>query len=204
MVVRAGACPFGSFFSRVAGARPGATGAADADTTLLARLGGNAALLAAVDLFYGAVPKDDKVARFFARTDMARLKEHQARPLHLRRRGGAACRADLRAIRGARRAASETCAFGAQVKFMTQAFTSFPDGYDVAAYMTKGHARLVRDGLDETHFDVIAGHLAGALAAAGEPPELVAEAVGVVAPLRDVFKRNAEEFRAQQAQAGAA
>ena len=64
--------------------------------------------------------------------------------------------------------------------------------------MTKGHARLVREGLDETHFDVIAGHLAGALTAAGEPAELVNEAVGVVAPLRDVFKRNAEEFRARE------
>ena len=87
---------------------------------------------------------------------------------------------------------------------MTMAFTHIPDGYDVAAYMTKGHARLVREGLDETHFDVVAQHLVGALTAAGEPPELVAEAVGVVAPLRDVFKRNAEEFRAKQAQAGAA
>ena len=48
---------------------------------------------------------------------------------------------------------------------------------------------------------VIANHLAGALTAAGEPAELVNEAVGVVAPLRDVFKRNAEEFRAQTAQA---
>ena len=86
VVVRAGACPFSSFFSRVAGARPGATGAATADTTLLARLGGDSALLAAVNLFYSAVPKDEKVARFFARTDMARLKEHQARPLHLAKR----------------------------------------------------------------------------------------------------------------------
>ena len=84
---------------------------------------------------------------------------------------------------------------------MTMAFTAIPDGYDVAAYMTKGHARLVREGLDETHFDVIANHLAGALTAAGEPAELVNEAVGVVAPQRDVFKRNAEEFRAQTAQA---
>ena len=91
--------------------------------------------------------------------------------------------------------------FAAQTKFMTMAFTAIPDGYDVAAYMTKGHARLTREGLDETHFDVVASHLAGALAAAGEPPELVNEAVAVVAPLRDVFKRNAEEFRAKQAAA---
>jgi len=78
---------------------------------------------------------------------------------------------------------------------MTMAFTAFPEGYDVDGYMTKGHAQLTREGLDETHFDVVAQHLSGSLAALGEPPHLVAEAIAVVAPLRAVFKRNADDFK---------
>jgi hypothetical protein len=52
VVARAGSCPFSSFFSKAAGvARLGASAGADADTTLLARLGGDSALNAAIKLF---------------------------------------------------------------------------------------------------------------------------------------------------------
>ena len=79
-MVRA-ACPFSSFFKKAASVRTGAAGTGSADTTLLARLGGDNALHATIDLFYHALPKDPAVSRFFEKTDMARLKEHQARPL---------------------------------------------------------------------------------------------------------------------------
>ena len=73
---------------------------------------------------------------------------------------------------------------------------------DVAAYMTRGHARLVADmGLDETHFDGVARHLVRALSELHVPKPLIDEVVSVVAPLRAVFERNAAEHRAKLAAA---
>jgi hemoglobin len=137
-------------------------------TSLLARLGGDAALCATLDIFYAETPRDPALSRFFAGVDLNRLKAHQH-------------------------------------AFMTKALTEIPEGEDVGAYMTRGHARLVRDlDMDETHFDAVAAHLAGALAQLGVAAPLVEEVVGVIAPLRDVFEKNAAEHRAQTKQHAAA
>jgi hemoglobin len=85
-----------------------------------------------------------------------------------------------------------------QFDFLSLAFTEIPKDYDVAAYMAKGHARLLKDGLDAEHFDVVATHLVGALNSLEVPPPLVDEVVTVVSPLRAMFAKNAADYRAQQ------
>lgn len=87
------------------------------------------------------------------------------------------------------------------MKFLTLAFSGIPEGYDAAGYMTRGHARLTAEGLDETHFDVVAEHLVGALRSLDVPQALIDEVVAVVAPLRAVFERNAAEHKAKLAAA---
>lgn len=47
------------------------------ETSLYDRLGGEAAINAAVDVFYGHVVSDERIKHFFEGTDMERLKRHQ-------------------------------------------------------------------------------------------------------------------------------
>ncbi|WP_159787822.1 group I truncated hemoglobin [Sodalinema gerasimenkoae] len=46
-------------------------------TSLFERLGGEPAVDAAVDKFYGRVLQDDRIKHFFDDTDMARQRQHQ-------------------------------------------------------------------------------------------------------------------------------
>lgn len=46
-------------------------------TTLYERLGGAAAIDAAVDIFYDKVLADGRISHFFSNTDMARQRSHQ-------------------------------------------------------------------------------------------------------------------------------
>ena len=92
----------------------------------------------------------------------------------------------------------------AQFDFLSKALTELPPGYDPAAYMRRGHKRLLADGLDETHFDVVAKHLVGALASLNVPQPLIDEVVSRVAPLRASFQQAAAEYRAAQAAKGQA
>jgi len=48
-------------------------------TTLYEKLGGDAAVDAAVDRFYDKVLADDRIKHFFADTDMVRQRQHQKR-----------------------------------------------------------------------------------------------------------------------------
>jgi hemoglobin len=48
-------------------------------TSLFERLGGDAAVGAAVEVFYGKVLADESIRHFFAQTDMARQKQHMGR-----------------------------------------------------------------------------------------------------------------------------
>ena len=66
----------------VRAARPlpsGFSAAGAAAPTLLGRLGGEPALRATLDKFYSTLIVDPDVERFFKRTDMAKLKNHQVR-----------------------------------------------------------------------------------------------------------------------------
>lgn len=81
-----------------------------------------------------------------------------------------------------------------QVKFMTMAFTHIPDDVDVPALIRDKHKQLfLEKGLNETHFDKVAGHFAGACQSLGVDQEVIDEAVGVIAPLRSIFEQEAIE-----------
>jgi hemoglobin len=123
---------------------------------LLDRLGGEAALKAAVYEFYGRMLSDDVLAPFFDGIDMKVMKDHQ-------------------------------------FKFMELAFTTIPDDYDVAAMIAKKHLRLFDRGLNETHFDLVAGHLVASLEHLGVAKSVIDEVVAVVGPLRGVFEEGARK-----------
>lgn len=131
-------------------------------TTLYDKIGGEAAVDAAVEEFYIRVIADHKLASFFEGTDMKRLKNHQK-------------------------------------KFFTIAFQGIPEGMNVARMLTISHKRLFQDqGLNETHFDLVATHFVGTLEHLQVPQELISEAAGVVLPLRAVFEAGAAEAQEEK------
>ncbi|QFZ21795.1 group I truncated hemoglobin [Saccharothrix syringae] len=67
---------------------------------------------------------------------------------------------------------------GRQVEFFTAALGG-PQEY-TGRSMKEVHRGM---NIGQAHFDLVAGHLAEALAAAGVPAETVGEIIGVVAPL---------------------
>ena len=115
------------------------------EPSLYERLGGDAAVNAAVDIFYGKVMDDYRINRFFERTDMATQAAH------------------LKA-------------------FMTVAFGG-PNNY-TGRSLRDGHARLVKLGLNDTHYDAVVGHLAATLQELNVPEELIGEAAALVESVR--------------------
>jgi len=133
--------------------------------TLADRLGGIAAVKAAVEGMYSRILADDDLAPFFDNVNMTKLKLHQ-------------------------------------IEFMKVAFTQIPQDLDVVAMMLEKHSKLFNDGLNETHFDKVAGHLIDTLKSLDVPQELIDEVVGVVGPLRPVFEQGALQAKeAREAQA---
>ncbi len=113
--------------------------------SLYERLGGEAAVNAAVDIFYDKVLDDYRINRFFANTDMAKQIEH------------------LKA-------------------FMTVAFGG-PNNY-TGRSLRDGHARLVKMGLNDSHFDAVMGHLGATLQELNVPADLIGEAAALVESTR--------------------
>lgn len=124
--------------------------------TLMDKLGGNAAVKAAVEGLYTKLLDDPDLAPFFNEVNMPNLKIHQ-------------------------------------IEFMKVAFTQIPDDLDVAALMKDKHASLFKNGLNEKHFDKVAGHFVAVLKELNVPQELIDEAVAVIGPLRGVFEEGAKE-----------
>ena len=112
---------------------------------LYERLGGEAAVNAAVDIFYDKVLSDYRINRFFERTDMAKQAEH------------------LKA-------------------FMTVAFGG-PNNY-TGRSLRDGHARLVKMGLDDSHYDAVMEQLGATLQELNVPAELISEAAALVESVR--------------------
>ena len=53
------------------------------------------------------------------------------------------------------------------------------------------HKRMIEEqGVNETHFDMVAAHFSDTLTELGVAPGVAAEAVGVVATLRPIFERS--------------
>jgi hemoglobin len=120
--------------------------------SLYDRIGGESAIIAAVDLFYAKVMDDPVTRPFFEALDM----KAQTRK---------------------------------QVAFMTWAFGG-PAEYKGRDLRT-AHAELVKKrGLNDVHFDAVAGHLRETLQELGVPADMVGEALAIVAGTRsDVLGR---------------
>ncbi|WP_340120911.1 group 1 truncated hemoglobin [Methylobacter svalbardensis] len=114
--------------------------------TLYEQLGGEAAVDAAVDIFYRKVLADYRINRFFDNSDM----EKQA---------------------------------AKQKAFLTMAFGG-PNNYN-GTDMRNAHARLVKMGLNASHFDAVMEHLGATLAELNVPPELIAQAAAIAESTRN-------------------
>lgn len=78
-----------------------------------------------------------------------------------------------------------------QYRFLEIAFTGIPGDMDVKRLIAVKHARLFEKGLNESHFDLVAGHLVGTLTHLGVAQKEIDDVVAIVGPLRSVFKDNA-------------
>ncbi len=119
--------------------------------SLYERIGGEAAVNAAVDIFYRKVLADERINRFFEGVDM----EKQA---------------------------------AKQKGFLTFAFGG-PHHY-TGKDMRQGHARLVKQGLNDSHFDAVMENLAATLQELNVPQNLIAEMAAIAESTRnDVLGR---------------
>ncbi len=103
-------------------------------TSLFEQLGGEAAVDAAVEVFYKKVLEDHRIYRFFDNVDME--------------------------IQAAKQKAFLTMAFGGPSHY---------SGKDLRA----GHAKLVKMGLDDSHFNAVLENLEATLIELGVEKELV-------------------------------
>ncbi|AAU91352.1 group I truncated hemoglobin [Methylococcus capsulatus] len=119
--------------------------------SLYEKLGGEAAVNAAVDIFYRKVLADPRINRFFEGVDM----EKQA---------------------------------AKQKAFLTMAFGG-PHNY-TGMDMRRGHAHLVKQGLNDAHFDAVMEHLGATMKELNVPDELIAQAAAIAESTRnDVLGR---------------
>ncbi|MDP6351470.1 MAG: group 1 truncated hemoglobin [Alphaproteobacteria bacterium] len=114
--------------------------------TLFERIGGDAAVDGAVDLFYRKVLVDDRISHFFETTDMDEQRAKQKAFL--------------------------TWAFGGPKEY---------SGKD----MREAHKDLVAKGLDDSHFDAVAGHLQDTLKELGVGEDIIGEVMSVAGSTRD-------------------
>ena len=118
---------------------------AKTEATLYDRIGGEAAVTAAVELFYRKVLSDYRINRFFDSTDMeAQIAKQKA--------------------------------------FFTMAFGG-PNNY-TGGDMRTVHARLVKMGLDDSHFDAVMEHLGATLVELGVAADLIGEAAAIAESTR--------------------
>lgn len=113
--------------------------------SLYERIGGEAAVNAAVDIFYRKVLADDRISHFFDSIDMEKQAAKQKAFLML--------------------------AFGGPSHY---------SGKD----MRQGHAHLVQQGLNDSHFNAVMENLAATLQELNVPAELIAEAAAIAESTR--------------------
>lgn len=114
--------------------------------SLYEQIGGDAAVNAAVDIFYRKVLRDDRINRFFTGIDM----ERQA---------------------------------AKQKAFLTMAFGG-PNHYS-GLDMRRGHAHLVAQGLDDTHFDAVVENLGATLKELNVSDALIAQVAAIAETTRN-------------------
>jgi hemoglobin len=119
--------------------------------SLYAKLGGEAAVNAAVEIFYRKVLSDDRINAFFEDVDMDKQ-------------------------------------LAKQKAFLTFAFGG-PNHYS-GLDMRNAHARLVKKGLNDSHFDAVMEHLGATLQELNVPSNLISEAAAIAESTRaDVLGR---------------
>ncbi len=114
--------------------------------SLYEQLGGDAAVNAAVDIFYRKVLQDQRINRFFVGVDMAK--------------------------QAAKQKAFLTMAFGGPSHYT---------GLD----MRRGHAHLVAQGLNDSHFDAVVENLGATLKELGVSDELIGQVAAVAETTRN-------------------
>ncbi len=114
--------------------------------SLFDRIGGGAAVDAAVELFYEKVLADDLISHFFVTTDM---KKQRAK----------------------------------QKAFLAFAFGG-PSNY-TGLDMRAAHAPLIEKGLNDDHFNAVAGHLQTVLEELGVDTDLISEVMEIAGGARD-------------------
>jgi hemoglobin len=114
--------------------------------SLYEKIGGAAAVDAAVDIFYRKVLTDQSIAHFFDTTDMDEQRSKQK-------------------------------------SFLTMAFGG-PNEY-TGKDMREAHAPLVEKGLNESHFNAVAGHLQATLEELNVPADLLQEVMTIAASTHD-------------------
>ena len=110
------------------------------------RIGGEASVNAAVDIFYRKVLNDHRINRFFDNVDM----ETQV---------------------------------AKQKAFLTMAFGG-PHNY-TGEDMRKGHAQLVKAGLNDSHFDAVVENLGATLIELNVPQDIINEIVVICETTRN-------------------
>lgn len=119
--------------------------------SLYEQIGGDAAVDAAVDLFYRKVLADDRINQYFEGVDMDRQAAKQK-------------------------------------AFLTMVLGG-PNSY-TGKDMRDGHAHLVANGLNDTHFDAVMENLAATLQELNVPGELIQQAAAIAESTRnDVLGR---------------
>ncbi len=114
--------------------------------TIYARIGGQAAVDTAVDIFYRKVLADPQISSYFDDNDM---DEQRAK----------------------------------QKAFLTTVFGG-PNNY-TGKDLRSAHAQLVEKGLNDSHFDAVAGHLRATLDELGVDPRISGEIMATVAGTRE-------------------
>tara|TARA_R110000868_G_scaffold218576_2_gene469246 strand:- start:167187 stop:167561 length:375 start_codon:yes stop_codon:yes gene_type:complete len=74
---------------------------------------------------------------------------------------------------------------GKQRLFMTYAFGGLPN-YDGES-LERAHEKSRKQGLNESHFNKVAGHLVDTLHSINVPPSMIDEVIAIVAPTKEAI-----------------
>ena len=88
-----------------------------------------------------------------------------------------------------------------QFNLMSIAFTEVPKTFDVTSLLLTRHKKLYDEGLNESHFDIVAKHFTDTLEEMKVDPDLIKEALDVVMPLREIFREGGLQARERKAAA---
>lgn len=178
--------------------------------SLFDRLGGVPAVRAVIEEFYQRVLKDERLAFFFDGALMANLKVRIARQLassvpchqisstvvlHYRITLISDQSHSLSGIARLFVAYPSLRQQLHQLRFFKIALTEIPKDMNVGALILQKHVRLFTNkGLNETHFDLVAGHLIDTMVHFEVSQDLINEAVAIVSPLRSSFEEGSKLY----------